>query len=137
MLEYDWLFTALIYGLIALSVETVRFDLSDQKHLQSDRPNRTAKKPIKIKHFIPLANKLYLPSPPEPLKIKENFLCEQIGTGRLKTNLDGINQLNDFYSDMFSFAFDCLFSTFDLKCFWDFVIDTINCKRTSYRTIQE
>ena len=69
----------------------MRFDLSDSKHLQSDRPNRTVKQPIKIKHFTPLANDLLLPSPPEPIKIKENFLREQIDRCRLKTNLKEIN----------------------------------------------
>ena len=34
-------------------VQTVRLDLSDYKDL-----NRTVKQPIKIKHFMPLANKL-------------------------------------------------------------------------------
>ena len=33
-------------------------DLLDYKHLLSDSPNRTVKQPIKIKHFIPLVNKL-------------------------------------------------------------------------------
>ena len=41
--EYDWLLTALIYGLIGC----FRSKLSDYK--QSDRPNQAAKQPIKIK----------------------------------------------------------------------------------------
>ena len=44
----------------------------------------------------------------------ENFLSEQIDRWRLKTNMDEINWSNDFYSDMFSFDFDRLFSTVDL-----------------------
>ena len=54
MLEHDWLLTALIYALIGC-----RFDLSEYKHsVLSDRPNWTVKQPIKVKHFMPLANKL-------------------------------------------------------------------------------
>jgi len=34
---------------------------------------------------------------------------------RLKMNVDGINWFNDFYSDMFSLDFDCLFSTVDFN----------------------
>ena len=57
--EYDWLLTALIYGLIGcFRVQTIQFDLSDYKHLQLDRPNRTVNQPITIKHCMPLANKL-------------------------------------------------------------------------------
>ena len=57
----------------------------------------------------------------------ENFLSEQIDRWRLKTNMDEINWCNDFYSDMFSFDFDRLFSTVDLyKTLWHFVIDAIN-----------
>ena len=34
ILEYDWLLTAVIYGLIGcFMVQTVRFDLSNYKHL--------------------------------------------------------------------------------------------------------
>ena len=40
--------------------------------------------------------------------------------------MEEINWANDFYSDMFSLDFDCLFSTVDLKSFSHFVIDTIN-----------
>ena len=54
MLEHDWLLTALIYAFI----DCFRSKLSDYKHLQSDRPNRTVEQSIKIKHFMPLANKL-------------------------------------------------------------------------------
>ena len=57
MLEYDWLLTAHIYGLFGcFRVQTVRFDLSNYKHLYSDKLNRTVKQPIKIKHCMPLAN---------------------------------------------------------------------------------
>ena len=33
MLEYDWLFTALIYGDWLFEAQTVRLDLSDYEHL--------------------------------------------------------------------------------------------------------
>ena len=39
---------------------------------------------------MPLVNKLELPSPPKPIKIKENFWREY-----------EISWSNDFYSDMF------------------------------------
>jgi len=62
MCEYDWLLTAQTYGLIGCS----RAKLSDLTNinLYSDRPNQTVKQPIKIKQFMPLANKHKLPSPP-------------------------------------------------------------------------
>ena len=53
-LEHDWLLTALIYGLIGCFSSK----LSDYEHLQSDKPNRTVKQQIKIKHFTPLTYKL-------------------------------------------------------------------------------
>ena len=56
------------------------------------------------------------------MKIKENFLREQIDRCRLKANLDDIDWFNDYYSDMFSLDFDSLFSTVDSKflayCYW-------------------
>ena len=60
MLEHDWLLTALIYALIGC----FRYKQSDLTCPITNICNRTVKQPIKIKHFIPLANKLYLPSPP-------------------------------------------------------------------------
>ena len=59
MLEYDWFFTALFNGLIVC----FRSKLSDltctiTNICYPDRPNRTVKQPIKIKHFRPLANNL-------------------------------------------------------------------------------
>ena len=59
MLEYDWLLTALIYGLIGC----FKYKLSDLTCPITNVCNRTVKQPIKIKYFMPLANKLYLPSP--------------------------------------------------------------------------
>ena len=66
---------------------------------------------MKFKQFMPLANKLnYLAPPsPQPIKMKENFLNEQVDRYRLKTNMDEINWSNDFHSDMFSLDFDRLF----------------------------
>ena len=52
MLEYDWLLTALIYGLIGC----FRSKLSDLTCPITNICNRTVKQPIKIKHFMPLAN---------------------------------------------------------------------------------
>ena len=49
-LEHDWLLKALI-GCFSSK-------LSDYEHLQSDKPNRTVKQQIKIKHFTPLTYKL-------------------------------------------------------------------------------
>ena len=45
---------------------------------------------------------------------------------RLKANVDKINWFSDFYLEMFSLEFDCLFSTVDLKSFSHFSIDKIN-----------
>ena len=53
--------------------------------------NRTVKQPVKIKFFMPLANKLQLRSPFQP--------ADQIDRCRLKANLDEINWFNDFFSD--------------------------------------
>ena len=123
MLECDWLLRALIYGLIGCFGSK----LSNYNHSQSDRPNRTVKQPIKIMHCMPLANKLQLTSLPQPIKIKENFLPDQIDRCRLKTNMDEINWSNDFYnSDLFFLDSDCLFSTIDLKSFSHFVIGASN-----------
>ena len=65
MLEYDWLLKSLINGLIDCFWSKVS-DLTcpTYKHLYSDRPNRTVKQPIKIRHFMPPANELKLPSSP-------------------------------------------------------------------------
>ena len=54
MLEYDWLLTALIYGLIGC----FRSKLSDLTCPITNVCNRTVKQQIKIKHFMPLASKL-------------------------------------------------------------------------------
>ena len=53
MVKYDWLLTGLIYGLIGCFSSK----LSDYEHLWSDRPNRTVKQQIKMKHFMPLVYK--------------------------------------------------------------------------------
>ena len=59
MLEYDWLLKALICGIIGcFMVKAVRFDLSDDKHLSSDRSNWSVKQPMKIKQFMLIAKKL-------------------------------------------------------------------------------
>ena len=52
--------------------------------------------------------------------------------------MDEINWSNIFYSDMFSFDFNSLFSTVDLESFLQFVIDTINIigNRTFCHTIK-
>ena len=60
------------------------------------------------------------------MKVKENFLREQIDRHRLKTKMDEIEWSNDFHSDTFSLDFDCLFSTVDLQSFSHFDIDKIN-----------
>ena len=65
----------------------------------------------------------------------ENFLSEQIDRWRLKTNMDEINWSNDFYSDMFSFDFDRLFSTVDLKKFLAFCLTQLIGNSTSCRII--
>ena len=49
--EYDWLLTVLIYGLIGC----FRSKVSDLTRPIPNRPNRTVKQQIKIKHFMPLA----------------------------------------------------------------------------------
>ena len=54
MFEYDWLLTALIYGVIGC----FRSKLSNLACPITNICNRTVKQPIKIKHFRPLANKL-------------------------------------------------------------------------------
>ena len=41
-----------------IQVQTVPFDVSYYKHFWQGRPNRTVKQPIRIKHLMPLANKL-------------------------------------------------------------------------------
>ena len=70
---------------------------------------------------MPLANKLSLPSPHCPIKIKVNFLSEQVDRCRLKANMNEINWSSDFYSDMFSLDFDSLFSTVALVSLSHFV----------------
>ena len=74
MLKHDWLLTALICDLIGC----FRFKLSDLTWPITIIWNWTGqnKQPITIINlFMPLSNKLQLPS---PSKIKENFLHEQI-----------------------------------------------------------
>ena len=51
MLEHDGLLTALIYGLIGCFMSNLTCPITNIC-------NRTVKQPIKMKHFIPLANKL-------------------------------------------------------------------------------
>ena len=55
MLEHDWLLTAHIYGLTGC----FRSKLSDLTCPITNICNRAVKQPIEIKHFMPLANKLY------------------------------------------------------------------------------
>ena len=50
MLEYDWLLTALIYGLIGSPIWPVRLHV-----FVMNRPNRAVKQPIKITSIMPLA----------------------------------------------------------------------------------
>ena len=64
---------------------------------------------------MPIASNFYLPSPPYPIKIKENFLSEQVDRYRLKTTTGEINWSNDFYLDMLSLDFASLFSTVDFE----------------------
>ena len=69
-----------------------------------------------------LADKLKLPSPCYPIKIKENFFSEQGDVSRLKTNMDEINWSQPYdqkriYSYMYIKSF---------LSFLHFVIGTIN-----------
>jgi len=76
---------------------------------------------------MPLANKPQLPSPPWPIKIKENFLHEPVNRCISKTNIDEVDWFNDyFYSDMFALDFDCFFQLLTQKGFSHFVIDTFD-----------
>ena len=47
-----------------------------------------------------LANELELPGPPQPIRIKENFLSKQVDRYKLTTNMDETNWSNfvQYYS---------------------------------------